>query len=107
MKRVEFSKKIRGQAFLRCGGNCEKCRAKLKQGEAEFDHIIPFYFTQDSTLENCQVLCVPCHRGEGQKTADDQRDISKAKRNWLKHTGSWPKSKNPIRSAGFRKTRQS
>lgn len=105
MQRHEFSKKVRAEAFLRCGGVCEKCGAKLKQGEAEFDHIVPYYFTQDSTLSNCQVLCVPCHRGEGAKTADDQRDIAKSKRNWLKHTGAWPKSKAKIKSAGFRKTR--
>lgn len=87
VKRVEFDKKTRGLAFQRCAGLCEKCSAKLKVGEAEYDHIIPYYFTQDSSLSNCQVLCVPCHRGEGAKTADDQHDISKSKRIWLKHNG--------------------
>lgn len=106
MARVEFSKKVRGEAFLRCGGKCEKCGAKLKSSEGEYDHIIPYHFTQDSTLSNCQVLCVPCHRGVGGKTADDQRDISKSKRIWLKHTGAWPKSKSPLRSGGFKKTRE-
>ncbi|TBG78579.1 HNH endonuclease [Rhizobium leguminosarum] len=105
MKRVEFDKKTRGLAFQRCGGSCEKCGMRLKVGEAEYDHIIPYYFTQDSSLSNCQVLCVPCHRGEGAKTADDQHDISKSKRIWLKHNGAWPKSKATIRGGGFRKTR--
>lgn len=103
--RVEFSKKVRAEAFLRCGGKCEKCEAHLKTGEGEYDHVIPYHFTQDSTIGNCQVLCVPCHRGVGGKTADDQHDISKTKRIWLKHNGLWPQSKAKIKSAGFRKSR--
>lgn len=105
--RVEFDKKTRGLAFARCGGKCEKCSAKLKLREGEYDHIIPYFLTQDSTLSNCQVLCVPCHRGIGAKTADDQKMIAKVKRIHAKHFGLHPKSANPIRSAGFRKTRQS
>lgn len=105
--RREFSKKVRAEAFLRCGGKCEFCHAVLKTGEAEFDHRIACALGGEATLDNCQVLCIPCHRGEGAKTADDQRAISKAKRNWLKHTGAWPKSQSPLRSRGFAKTRQS
>jgi len=92
MKRQEFSDKVRAQAFLRCGGKCESCSAKLKAGEGEYDHIIAFYLTQDSSLSNCQVLCVPCHRGVGAKTADDQRIIAKVKRVWAKHNGTVKKS---------------
>lgn len=103
MKREEFSKKVRAEAFLRCGGKCEKCEAFLKVGEAEYDHVIPYYFTQDSSLPNCQVLCTPCHRGAGAKTADDQRDIAKSKRIWLKHTGAWKNSGPKIKSRGFQK----
>lgn len=105
MKREEFSKQIRAEAFLRCGGKCEKCEMKLKQGEAEFDHIIAYFLTQDSTLSNCQVLCVPCHRGVGAKTADDQRIISKVKRLKAKHDGTFPPSQFKLRSRGFPKTR--
>ncbi|RVQ09709.1 HNH endonuclease [Sinorhizobium meliloti] len=101
-----FSKKVQGQAFLRCGGKCEKCSANLKVGESEYDHIIPYALTQDSTLENCQVLCIPCHRGVGAKTSDDIKAIAKTKRNWLKHTGAWPKSKAKIQSRGFPKSRE-
>jgi 5-methylcytosine-specific restriction protein A len=106
MARVEFSKKVRGEAFLRCAGKCQSCGMKLKASEGEYDHIIPYEFTRDSSLSNCQVLCVPCHRGPGAKTADDQRDIAKAKRRWLKHTGAWPKTKNPMKSRGFENSRR-
>lgn len=105
MARVEFSKKVRAEAFLRCGGKCQKCEARLKPGEGEYDHIVPYHFTQDSTISNCQVLCVPCHRGVGGKTSDDQADIAKCRRIAMKHNGSWPASKAKIRSGGFRKTR--
>lgn len=105
MKRVEFDKKTRAEAFRRCGGKCESCQMKLKAGEGEYDHIIPYALSEDSTLSNCQVLCVPCHRGVGAKTSDDIKAISKAKRNWLKHTGAWPQSKAKIKSRGFSSSR--
>ena len=105
MKRVEFDKKTRAEAFRRCGGKCEGCQMKLKAGEGEYDHIIPYALSEDSTLSNCQVLCVPCHRGVGAKTSDDLKAISKAKRNWLKHTGAWPQSKSKIKSRGFSSSR--
>lgn len=103
--RVEFSKKTRAEAFARCGGKCESCGMKLKAGEGEYDHTIPFWVSRDSSLDNCQVLCVPCHRGVGAKTADDQRTISKIKRVKAKHEGTFPASKAKIRSRGFSTSR--
>ena len=105
MERVEFSKRVRAEAFARCGGNCEKCGMRLKVGEVEFDHVIPFFMTQDSSLQNAQCLCRPCHRGVGAKTADDQRDIAKVKRMQAKHEGTFPPSKFRLRSQGFQKSR--
>jgi 5-methylcytosine-specific restriction endonuclease McrA len=92
MKRDEFTKNVRAEAFARCGGRCEKCAAKLKAGEGEYDHIVAYFLTQDSTLSNCQVLCVPCHRGVGAKTADDQRMIAKVKRVKAKFEGTFHKA---------------
>lgn len=103
--RVEFDKKTRIQAFQRCGGKCERCEMRLKVGEGEYDHIIPFYLSRDSSLSNCQVLCVPCHRGVGAKTADDQKIISKVKRVKMKHEGTFPSSRAKIRSRGFANSR--
>lgn len=90
--RVEFDKKTRTLAFARCGGKCEKCEMKLKVGEGEYDHVIPYFISRDSSLSNCQVLCTPCHRAPGAKTADDQRDIAKVKRIQAKHNGTHKKS---------------
>lgn len=105
MERVEFSKRVRVEAFARCGGNCEGCGARLKVGSGEYDHRIPYFMTRDSSLSNCQVLCTPCHRGVGAKTADDQRDIAKVKRMQAKHEGTFPPSKFRLRSQGFPKSR--
>lgn len=98
----EFSGKVRSLAFKRCAGKCEKCGAKLKVGEGEYDHIIPLALTGESTLDNCQVLCRPCHRDPGAKTADDVKAIAKSKRREARHFG-FDAPKQPISSAGFAK----
>lgn len=99
----EFSKKVRGLAFARCKGKCEECGATLKVGEGEYDHVIPLALNGESTLDNCQVLCRPCHRDPGAKTADDVKRIAKAKRSEGKHIGVI-QPKGDIRSPGFAKT---
>lgn len=103
MSRREFSKKTRIEVFARAGGRCEKCEAKLKVGEGEYDHILPCALGGDNDASNAALLCVPCHRGVGAKTSDDIKAISKTKRNWLKHIGAWPKSPTPLKSRGFPK----
>lgn len=105
MSRDEFTMKVRQQAFERCKNFCEICGAVLHAGihKYEFDHIIPYFLTRDSTVGNCQVVCIPCHRGEGGKTADDAAMIAKVKRVEAKHNGTWPASKFKMRSRGFTK----
>lgn len=103
--RKEFSKKTRVQVFERAGGRCEKCGAKLKVGEGEYDHILPCALGGDNDAANAALLCVRCHRGVGAKTADDQRVISKVKRVKMKHEGTFPPSKAKIRSRGFASSR--
>ena len=65
MTRQEFSKQIRRDAFLRANGKCEdpECGRKLAYGEAEYHHVLEAYLGGEATLENCQVLCRPCHSG--------------------------------------------
>lgn len=103
--RKEFSKKTRIEVFARAAGRCEKCEAKLKVGEGEYDHIIPCALGGDNDVSNAALLCTPCHRAPGAKTADDQRDIAKVKRIKMKHEGTFPASKAKIRSKGFASTR--
>jgi hypothetical protein len=103
-RRKEFTAKIRLLAFARCAGKCESCKATLKVGEGEYDHITSYALSEDSSLSNCQVLCVPCHRGVGAKTAQDQKRISKAKRTEAKHIGARPAPAKPLQSAPFPQT---
>lgn len=103
--RKEFSKKTRAEVFLRANGLCEKCGAKLKVGEGEYDHIVADWLGGDNTASNSALLCTPCHRGVGAKTADDQRIIAKVKRVAAKHNGTFPPSKAKLRSRGFCKSR--
>lgn len=103
MSRVEFSKKQRIAIWTRAAGHCEGCAAKLKVGEGEYDHVIPFALTRDTSVENGQLLCKVCHSGKTHKT--DRPTISKAERIAAKHNGTWPKPKATLKSRGFEKRR--
>jgi len=62
MKRAEFSKKTRLQAFERCKGICEcGCNQKIITS-AEYHHIIAAAIGGSNELDNCQVLSKKCHR---------------------------------------------
>lgn len=82
MSRHEFSKSTKRDASIRCKGKCEGCGVRLRIGGYHYDHINPDWFSGSNALDNCQVLCLRCHK---QKTAEeDQPNIAKAKRRWEK-----------------------
>lgn len=64
--RKEFPKKVKLQAWERCGGYCETlegrpgCGMKIL-GIPEYDHWNPAGTDGPPTLENCAVLCSKCH----------------------------------------------
>lgn len=64
MARSEFSAKVRGEAALRANGRCEQCGVRLPVGGYHFDHIKPDGLGGQPTLENCAVLCLPCHKAK-------------------------------------------
>lgn len=99
MSRTEFSKKVRGEAFLRAAGHCEMCGARLTHGKFQFDHIVADSIGGTATLDNCQVLCSPCHGSKSAKI--DTPRAAKTKRQYLKHNRLWPKSPHRIQSRGF------
>jgi 5-methylcytosine-specific restriction protein A len=92
MTRRNFSRKTLAEGFLRAGGKCQLCQAKLKTGEGIGDHILPDALGGDPTLENLQIICSVCHKA---KTRNDVRQIRKANRQRDKYTGA-AKSKNPM-----------
>ncbi len=85
MARKEFSRKNRTAAIERAAGHCEKCKAALKKGEGEVDHILPDVLGGEPVLANAQVLCQQCH---AEKTADDIRRTRKADRQRDKNNGA-------------------
>lgn len=87
-----FTRKQRAEIALRAGGCCERCGARLKIGEGDADHILPVELGGESTVENGQWICRPCHKS---KTADDIRQIRKADRQRDRHTGAL-KSARPL-----------
>jgi len=103
MARVEFTKKQRAEIWLRAAGHCEGCSAKLKVGEGDYDHIIPFELSRDTSVTNGQLLCRVCHSAKTHSR--DRKDIAKVHRMEAKHKGTWPKSRAPLRSRGFSPTR--
>lgn len=90
--RREFTRKTKAAAYERSGGNCEKCGAPFGGRRPEYDHVIPDWMGGEPTLENCEVLCPPCHRG---KTTKDQGAIAKTRRTRDKNTGAFVR-KHPM-----------
>lgn len=93
--RREFPRKVKAAAIARAAGRCERCKAVLKTGEAEVDHILEDALGGEPVLVNAQVLCRPCHK---EKTADRVRKIRKADRARDKASGAVrPKGAIPTR----------
>lgn len=111
MARHEFNRKVRAAAIARANGHCERCKATLKPGEAEVDHILPDILGGEPVLANAQVLCRVCH---AEKTAADVRRTRKADRQRDKASGairpkgripSPPKSPKPAPKPDFTRRR--
>lgn len=98
--RREFTKETRRDALERAEMLCEgllssgeRCCANLKHKPFHFDHIVPAAIGGDNALQNCQVLCVPCHKS---KTGGrDIKIIRKAVRGNDKYRGIRKRSRFP------------
>lgn len=101
MARVEFSKKVKDQAYARASGKCENrmCGLPLIVGHFHYDHILPCALGGKATLSNCQVLCEACHTAKTSK--EDVPRIRKADRQRAKHIGASVRTGPPLKSAGF------
>lgn len=114
MARREFSRKIKNEALRRAGMKCEatgpafgfkegqRCNCSLSLG-VQFDHILPDQLGGEPTLENCQALCVQCHKF---KSRDDIKRIRKSDRQRDKGNGV-VRPKGQIKSPGFAKSSKS
>ena len=96
VSRLEFSAVTKRAAWERAGGRCEgqlrtvaecpdgtftgsdfPCWAPIDVGGFHYDHIDNVWTSQNNSLENCQVLCIACHKA---KTKRDVKQIAKTKR---------------------------
>ena len=83
----------------RQGGQCVACGVRFgPKAKAEFDHVIALRDKGENREANLQAICQPCHKT---KTASEAGPRAKADRLRAKHTGTWPKSKRPLKSRGF------
>src|SRR5215467_8141077 len=83
-----FSKDVKLAAWRRANGHCEKCTAPLAQGKFRYDHRNPKEFSNDHSLENCQVLCDACDHTKTYKR--DIPAIAKSNRVRERHAGIRP-----------------
>ena len=91
--------------FLRQRGRCAISGHKFRPGEAkEADHIVPLKDGGENREGNLQLITAEVHRD---KTAAENGSRAKERRMRLKHLGLFPRSKTPLRSRGFTKTRPS
>ena len=100
MRRREFSKAVLRAAFARAEGRCEgvladggRCPCALQVGHFHYDHIVPAALADDASLENCQVLCRPCHAA---KTVMDVGVIARVRRMRDRHLGIADPNRRPL-----------
>jgi 5-methylcytosine-specific restriction endonuclease McrA len=69
---------VKVAAFARAGKRCERCGFLLKPGNVIYNHRHPDYLGGLPTLDNCEVLCVGCDKGQTYNV--DIPKIAKARR---------------------------
>jgi len=78
MARLEFTRKTKLAAWTKADGRCQECGKKIRPGDGpEYHHIREAFYAGDNGIDNCQVLCIPCH---GEKTKDIAPAMAKSRR---------------------------
>jgi len=96
--------RIRDRIFLRHKGICHISDAKIgPKDKWELEHIKALHAGGENRESNLAPALVEPHKI---KTAKENKDRAKADRIRRKANGTWPKSKTPLRSRGFPKTRE-
>lgn len=71
--RRRFNASERIALYLAAGGRCQGCGAPLRP-HWHGDHVVPFWFSQETDVSNGQALCPPCNlRKGGHMTTPDNR----------------------------------
>lgn len=100
---AKIPREVRARIFLRDDGICHISKRKIRPGDAwEAEHVTPLWKGGEHRETNLAPALADAHK---LKTAEEAGDRAKAKRIHAKHHGYFPKSKTPLRSRGFQKTR--
>lgn len=95
--------RVRLRVFERHMGVCYLSGVKIKPGDKwDIEHVTPLKAGGKHCESNMAPALALYHR---EKTADEQSVTAKIDRTRKKHLGIWPKSKAPLRSRGFARTR--
>ncbi len=83
-KRSNFTANTIARRLDHCNGQCEgaldggaRCPTMVVKGRFAADHDLPDFMGGKNDLENCRILCDPCHT---EKTKADQAKIGKLRR---------------------------
>lgn len=63
----KFSDSQKSTIYAKQNGICNKCHKHFTIDKMEADHIDPWSKGGKTTLENCQMLCLPCNRRKSDK----------------------------------------
>lgn len=108
-KRVPIPEAVKARVWLRDGGRCAHCTARLTTETVDYEHRIPAWVLKDPARYNdpgnIDLICglrsgERCHVD---KTAKDSTDRAKIKRLIKKEAGEQAPSKRPMKSRGFAK----
>lgn len=100
----EIPRLVKTRIWLREGGICYLTGRKIEVGDSyEFEHVIALNCGGQHRESNIRLALTDPHR---EKTAQDADVGAKIKRIHAKHHGYWPKSKAPLKSRGFERTRR-
>jgi 5-methylcytosine-specific restriction protein A len=97
-------KSVKLRIWEREGGRCYLTGLKINalKDAYEFEHVIALAHGGQHRESNIKLALKEPHKV---KSADDAKITAKIRRMSLKDKGLWPKSKTPLRSRGFEKTR--
>ncbi|MBI5495338.1 MAG: HNH endonuclease [Deltaproteobacteria bacterium] len=62
---IRFS---RQNVFVRDGGRCQYCRARVARPEATYDHVVPRVMGGRTCWENVVIACMACNQRKGGRT---------------------------------------
>lgn len=94
---------VRLRIWEREGGRCYLTGEKIQPGDSyEFEHVIALEIGGEHRESNIRLAKTAPHK---LKTAADHDAGAKVRRIHAKHNGYYPKSKRPLKSRGFDKSR--